>query len=93
MAQGRSAGTPVDSLEGFRSLVLENFRQKLRRCEERAAEFGQTIVDEFNVGAAHLAEPVLRIRYICEPGRPARVLTIDGPKDCAALFPENCRLH
>jgi hypothetical protein len=94
MAQDRSAGTPVDSLQEFRSLVLEKFCLKLRCAEERAAESGQAIVDEFKVGADHFSEPLLRIRYLCEPGKRARVLTVEGPKDCAALFREiPARIH
>jgi hypothetical protein len=38
------------------------------------------------VGAEHLPGPLLRIRFVCEPGKPARVLTVDGPGDCAGLF-------
>jgi hypothetical protein len=91
MAHECGTGTPVDSLEEFRSLVLEKFRQKLRCGEKQAAEAGQTVVDEFNVGADNLSKPLLRIRYLCEPGKPARVLTVEGPEDCSALFIENDR--
>ena len=86
MAQDRNAGTPVDSLEAFRSLVLEKFRQKLREDEKQAIQAGSAVTGEFVVGAERIAEPLLRIRYVCEPGRAARVVAVDGPKDCSALF-------
>jgi hypothetical protein len=86
MAQDRDAGTLIDSLDEFRALVIEKFREKLRRSERRAVDTGRTIVREFTIGAEHLAEPLLRIRYVCEPGRAARVLTVRGPRDCSALF-------
>ena len=89
MGHDRNAETLVDSLEKFRRLVLDKLRQKLRCGEEQAEEAGQTIVDEFRVGAESFAEPLLVIRFVCEPGKAARVITVDGPRDCSALFSDD----
>ena len=89
MAQDHNAEPLVDSLEKFRRLVLDKLRQKLRHGEKQAEEVGQTIVDEFRVGAERFAEPLLVIRFVCEPGKDARVITVDGPRDCSALFSED----
>jgi hypothetical protein len=87
----------VDSLEKFRVLVLNAFRQKLRIAEKEAKEAGWAVLGEFRVGAEHLAEPLLRICFVCEPGKVARVVRVDGPEDCSALFFEKdrsrARLH
>jgi hypothetical protein len=91
-----NAETFVDSLEEFRSLVLAAFRQKLRFAAQEAEEAGWAVMGEFCVGAEHLSEPLLRIRYRCEPGKAARVVAVDGPGDCSGLFPKRnwaARLH
>ncbi len=89
MRQDRDSEMLVDSLEEFRILVLVAFRKKLRVAEEEAAQAGEAVLGEFSVGAEQLPEPLLRIRYICEPGEAARVMRVDGPKDCSALFLEH----
>lgn len=89
MRQDCDSEVLVDSLEEFRVLVLVAFRKKLRVAEEEAAQVGRAVLGEFSVGAELLPEPLLRIRYICEPGEAGRVITVDGPKDCSALFLEH----
>ncbi len=89
MARDCDTDNLVDSLEEFRSLVLAAFRRKLRVAEEEAAQAGRAVLGEFSVGTGQLPEPLLRIQYICEPGKPGRVIMVDGPKDCSALFPED----
>jgi hypothetical protein len=85
MAQGRNDDILINSLEGFRNLVIEEFYRKLARSEKQAAETGQTIHGEFGIAMEQGAEPLLRVSYICEPGKPGRVLTADGPMYRCAL--------
>jgi len=84
MAQGRNDDSLITSLEEFRSVVMKEFYEKLGHGEKRAAETGQTIVGEFGIGIEQ-GEPLLRVCYICEPGKPAQVLTADGPMSHHAL--------
>jgi hypothetical protein len=79
MAQGRNDDILITSLEEFRDLVMKEFYEKLGHGEKRAAETGQTIVGEFGISIEQGAEPLLRVRYICEPGKPGQVLAADGP--------------
>jgi hypothetical protein len=85
MAQGRNDHIFITSLEEFRSVVMKEFYEKLGHGEKRAAETGQTIVGEFGISIEQGAEPLLRVCYICEPGKPAQVLTADGPMSRHAL--------
>ena len=91
MDRDLNAGIIVDSLDEFRGLVLEAFREKLRGAEKEAEEAGRAVLDEFCVGAGHLTDPLLRICYVCEPGKVARVVSVDGPNNCSALFTSNDR--
>jgi hypothetical protein len=75
MAEGRNDDILINSLEEFQNLIIEEFYRKLGRSEKQAAETGQTIVGEYRLGLDQGAEPVLRVRYICEPGKPAQLLT------------------
>jgi len=75
MAQGRNDDILINSLEEFQSLIIEEFYRRLGRSEKQAAETGQTIVGEYRLGLDQGAEPILRIRYICEPGKLAQLLT------------------
>ena len=91
MLRERMTEAQVDTLEEFRSLVLDKLRQKLRLGEKQATETGHTVADEFTIGAEHLLEPLLRIRFVCEPGQVARVVAVDGPRDCSTLFDDGGR--
>ena len=85
MAQGRNDDSLITSLEEFRNVVMKEFYEKLGHGEKRAAETGQTIVGEFGIGIEQGSEPLLRVCYICEPGKLAQVLTADGPMSRHAL--------
>jgi hypothetical protein len=85
MARSRNDNILIASLEEFRNLVMKEFYDKLGHGEKRAAETGQTIVGEFGISIEQGAEPLLRVHYICEPGKLAQVLTADGPMSRYAL--------
>jgi hypothetical protein len=76
MAQDRN-----NDSEELRNLIIEQFC----RSEKRAAETGQTIVGEIRLGPDQRAESFLLLCYICEPGKPAQVLTADAPMNRYAL--------
>ena len=78
MARDRNCLVIVSSLEEFRSQVLKAFFKKLGRDRARAAQTGRSVVGEFGVGQRG-AEPLLRVRYVCNPGKPVRVLKAVGP--------------
>ena len=78
MARDRNCLVIVSSLEEFRNQVLKAFFKKLGRDRVRAAETGHSVVGEFGVGQRG-AEPLLRVRYVCNPGKPVRVLKAVGP--------------
>jgi hypothetical protein len=86
MAQGRNDDILITSFEEFRNLVMKEFYKKLGHGEKRAAETGQTILGEFGIAMEQGAEPLLRVSYICEPGKPGQVLTADGPMYRCALL-------
>jgi hypothetical protein len=79
MARGCNDDIFITSLEEFRNLIVKEFHEKLGHSEKRAAETGQTIVGEFGISMEQGAAPLLRVCYICEPGKPGLVLTADGP--------------
>jgi hypothetical protein len=97
MVQGRGEDILITSLEEFRNLVMKEFYKELGHCEKRAAETGQTIAGEFGIAIEQGAEPLLRVHYVCEPGKPGQVLTADGPMYRCALSPgggqSSGRLH
>ena len=90
MAQGHNDDILINSLEEFQTLIIEEFYRKLGRSEKQAAETGQTIVGEYRLGLDQRAEPVLRVHYICEPGKPAQLLTCALSSGDGQLFG---RLH
>jgi len=68
----------IDSADEFQRRVLEELREHVRRCEKEAAETKQAVLGDFTVGDDEEEdEPILRIRFLCEPGEDARVLSVD----------------
>jgi hypothetical protein len=78
MAQDRSEEILITSLEEFRNLVVKEFYKQLGHGEKRAAETGRTIAGEFGIAVEHGGEPLLRVSFVCEPGKPGQVLTANG---------------
>ena len=91
MRQSRNEGIFNNSSEEFRKLVVKEIYLNLGEGEKEAAETGQTIVGELRIGLEQGGGPFLLVRFICEPGQPARILTADGPMERYALSLEHER--
>ena len=81
MAQDLDVGMLLDSADDFQRRVLDELLEHLQRCEKEAAESGDAVLGEFMFGDHDRDAPLLRIRFICEPGEAARVIGVDGPQD------------
>jgi len=81
MLQDPGTRNLIDSADEFQRRVLEELSEHVRCCEREAAETERPVLGDFMVGADNGDEPILRIQFICEPGKEARVLSIDGQGD------------
>jgi hypothetical protein len=74
-------GILLDSADDLQRRVLAELLDHLHRCEREAAESGGAILGEFMFGDHDKDEPLLRVRFICEPGEAARVIGVDSPEE------------
>jgi hypothetical protein len=81
MLQDPGTRNLIDSADDFQRRVLEELTKHVRCCEKEAAETGLTVMGDFIVGDDEGDEPILRIRFICEPGKEVRVISVDGQRD------------
>jgi hypothetical protein len=77
MLQDVSTKDLIDSTDELQRRVLEEFGEHIRRCEEEAAETGRAVRGDFMVGDDEGDEPILRVRFLCEPRKEARVLSVE----------------
>jgi hypothetical protein len=81
MPQNLDVGMLLDSVDDFQRRVLDELLDHLHRCEREAAESGSAVLGEFMFGDHDKDEPLLRVRFICEPGEAARVIGVDSPEE------------
>jgi hypothetical protein len=78
MLQDPGTRNLIDSADEFQRRVLEELSEHVHRCEKEAAETKQAVLGDFMVGNDDEEDkPLLRIRFLCEPGQEARVISVD----------------
>jgi hypothetical protein len=91
MPQDTHAEMLIKSPDELQRLVMEELQEYLSHCEKEAAKAGYAVLGDFRVGDDDGKEPLLRIRFICEPGKAARVMSVDGLEDGSTTLSEDQR--
>ncbi len=69
--------TLIESSGAFQLRMLEALGSHVRQCAAQADATGRAVVGDFTVGDEDRSEPLLRIRFVCEPGGESRVISVD----------------